>query len=474
MIKKLIEFEEKSGVLDFTYKFNNEAVWPYIRVMLYEKINRTYNKLESYRMNNISSEESFFKMNFLKNPFFEKQHDIVFLQSQSGLLIPKGNKYFNKLVDYYVDMYSNKTLMIEFKSINKYKFNRTFDNIKYMDFIDNLVNSEYMVKKKEIDPEDLVMASQMINSIKKWSFVNIDEGFYSGLEKYILTLSQKIQIYYKYYENLLEILKPKVLFMDNGCYGGIYSLLIKIANLKGIVTAEFQHGNTNNNYAYNMSEKLINDENLKMYFPKYFLTMGEHWKENIKLPCKIKTIGNPYLYSRANELNTKKSDKMKNNILVISDWLYKDMYVKFIEEFLKVDIEKKYNIILRLHPADDKNLNIYSELKEKYKIEISEISDVYDDIGRSDIIVGCYSTVMYECVPFNKRIFIIDNPRSRLYVDPKLGTWIANGSSLFKCLEENRIKHIEENIEYYWDSNWKNNYIDFIENIVYKKCDKIN
>lgn len=464
MLDKLLEFEEKSEITKYKFVFNDEMIWPYFRAMIYNKAFLSNNNSIS-RSFHTFKEKSWWKKLFSKNPFSANEGDILFIQSSSSFINTFDGKYHNKIVDYYACIYKDKTIKIEFEGIQEHPKDRIFSNVKYFEIIDQIIKIQCKIHEKDVYEKDIHTAEDFINTLKNQFIEKFEEGFYFGLKKQIINMSVAIRYYYYYYEKLIKQIKPKVIFVDNGCYGGQRACLLRIANKQGITTGEFQHGYIGeNNLIYNYPQSFINNKEYKEYLPQYFLAMGEYFIRGIKLPINKVVIGNPHLYT---QLNMERHEVTKNNILIISDWVQRDNYVKLVEEFCKQDKENKYRIIFRIHPSDKNNKYLYSELDKYQNVIISEKNDLYDDIKRSEIIVGCYSTAIFECIPFNKKIMILKNEFTDKYMDKNIGTWFTDGIELFNSINNTKcIKTYDS--EYYWNSNWKENYINFIKNVVYK------
>ena len=461
MLQVLFEFEKRIQLLDFKYCFRNEIIWPYIRCMIASKIieEKSDGKSDIYNVD----KGKFLKRNILRNPFLERNKKIVFFCSDISNNKNEDGKNVNYLYDYYCKLFEKDTLMIEYPSKRERPESRYIQNIKYQDFIDELVEAELKSTLKKYSDKDKKTVKEFVEYLKNELNYKFENGFYIGLENQLLQLSIKIKYYYKIYEKLLMQLKPKIIFMEQGCYGGIpRSCIMKIANSLNIVTAEFQHGMIfENHQAYTLPNYFKNNKDIKIYYPQYLLTMGQYWERNINVPCIIKVMGNPNLYKKIESYCVKENT---NTILFICSVYTWKRYIKLIDEFCKVDKEQKYRIILRLHPQDRANIHRYTELLKYKNVTISDQGDVYECIKESDYIVGSDSTVIYESMAFNKNILIYRNELSNKYIKENIGVWFNNLEEFLCALKTKKSRNYDANI--FWNRDWKENYTMFIKSII--------
>jgi len=139
----------------------------------------------------------------------------------------------------------------------------------------------------------------------------------------------------------------------NCAYYGGESYIIRVAKERGIKTAEFQHGVVSNMHpAYNYGEGILNSEEYRKYIREYFLTYGEYWNNQIKIPGKKYVVGNPHFHESIKRY--KDIEEEKNTILIVSQWTLTKEFVE-IAEFLANNLKDK-KIILKMHPGEIKNL----------------------------------------------------------------------------------------------------------------------
>ena len=149
--------------------------------------------------------------------------------------------------------------------------------------------------------------------------------------------------------------------------------------------------------------------------------------------------------------------KEKENILYVPTFR-KDMDINLLDEVLKTKIdEKKYNLIIKLHPLDN------TEVPERYLIDGKYSS--YDLIKIADYIVTDYSALSIEASILKKPIFLLLNDLSNyqenrglnINLKEELPSFVCNSFSSVISKITNKKYNIEEIIKY------KNKYIEVDE-----------
>jgi CDP-glycerol glycerophosphotransferase (TagB/SpsB family) len=193
--------------------------------------------------------------------------------------------------------------------------------------------------------------------------------------------------------------------------------------------------------------------------PDYFLTYGEYWNKQIKIPGKTYVVGNPHFHESIKRYKDIKEEK--NTILIVSQWTLTKEFVEIAKSLASEFKDKK--IIFKMHPEEMKNYYLIKPLEAFRNIEIQKDGDIYELLAKYENIVACYSTTVFEALAFNKRIYILDNSYSKNYIPKEIGIKFKNFSEL-NDLIKNKVKNENEpDIEYYFNSNWKENYKKFIE-----------
>jgi len=338
-----------------------------------------------------------------------------------------------------------------------YRRPRAFGNTYYHDYIRfmPLLRSKLV---RDIDEKSKNAINEFIKYLKENFPVELDSDFYELIRMQLTKEDKRLKYRKKYFIKLIDKIKPKVLFLNCAYYGG-ESYIIKWAKERGIVTAEFQHGTVSKSHpAYNYGEGVRNSEEYKKYVPDYFLTYGEYWNNQVRIPGKAYVVGNPHFYESIRKY--KDIEEQKNTILIVSQWTMTEEFVKIAEYLAKMF--KNMRIIFKMHPGEINNFDIIKPLESFSNVEIRKDGDIYELIARCENIVACYSTVVFEVLAFDKKLYILDNDLSRENIPPEIGVWFDNAEKLAFFIKDNVKSNHYHNADYYFDSNWKENYIKFI------------
>ena len=98
----------------------------------------------------------------------------------------------------------------------------------------------------------------------------------------------------KWQMSWLERVKPRLLLVEEGCYGHM-AVFNATAREYGVGVAEFQHGLvTGGHDVYNVAPALEQSEAYRRTLPDYFLGYGAWWNRQFNTPTRKVVIGNPH------------------------------------------------------------------------------------------------------------------------------------------------------------------------------------
>jgi hypothetical protein len=480
MFDNLMNFESNRKILDFKFKHDNILIWPFVRYGLFleainKKLNLTPESSSFERPGFKDGIDYLFKTILQSTLNVSKRFDIIIFGSSVGVVLLKENKWFGRINDYFALEYEDQTLVIDNSHRFKYKHPRYPKNVKYHD----LIRIRAKLKNRffgRVSPQDKREIDNLINLLKETFPYQVDETYYEKTRKRMLSLSSEIRYLKPHYKKLFLKIQPKIIFIEDGSYGN-QSYILKWAEDLEIKTAEFQHGVISLSHpAYNYGPAIFESEEYKKYLPKYFLTYGQFWSDNIRTPSEKIVIGNPHFSSKLEEYEgkTRQHENTYKTILIVSDPPLSHDFIKFTTELSNKLKNKNFKIIYKLHPREAHLLNErYLPLKNLQNITLVTSGDIYDLIFNSDFIVGSVSTTLFEAMGFNKPIFVYNCIFSQVTVPQSIGIRFRTGHELFELIKNNlRIKPIK-NIEYYWARNWKEKYKNFIENKILNISSKL-
>lgn len=261
--------------------------------------------------------------------------------------------------------------------------------------------------------------------------------------------------YLRYYKFILKQIKPKLVFYYN--YTEYTSrFLVECANRMGITTIEIQHGILHPMITYTSADMRRPDAVPYAYFA--YGNVIE--KQNIEL-CRVFPVGRPKFEIMSRQYVESPKKQGKKRVLFVSSCQYE--FYQEIKEWMK-ELEESIELSFKLHPLEisDWQQRYPDLLKMPYVNVISDYQhDIYYYIRKADIIIGQYSTVLFEAIAFKKKIIIFSPNQNELPGIVKKA--LADGvfykiGNLQELKEEIYNSYQDESIQgadYYWEPDSK-------------------
>jgi len=451
--RELYDFDKDVIKNNFIITEKNLMIWPLVRWDILSYIQRKQHNTEIPHAQH--TRLSLKNFNYVYNTLkyaphrLKKIYNICYFCSARGRI---NNKNFNIDADYYSSLFSN-TLVID----NSYR------GYYYIpDNTNNFATGEYGILKAFLFGHIKRIFSKKTHlTIERFiEFLKMKGNFEYEFTKLIRNRLYNYYFGYDYYQfyltNIFKKLNPQVIFVRNGTYGGYYSMLLNIAKENDIITGEFQHGIIYNDHmAYNYGDAIHKNKLYKKYLPDYILTFGEYWNDKINMPSKKITIGNPHYYESIKKYEGIK--EQKNTILIISQGDITNRFVN-IAKFLSKKLPD-YRIVFKLHPGEVPFERRYKELYKYANIELVKFGDIYEYIARTEKIVACNSTAIFEALGFNKKLFILDDEITKSEIPKEIGIRFKENLEL---ISNTKDLNLINNPEPYFNPKWKNNYNKFL------------
>lgn len=457
----ILEILESDGkILDFRFLKSQIPMYLIVRFNIIQSlINKEFNLTNPHVKANKKSPKEIFKYIYhtLKsNLFFAPKKDIYVFSS--GIVNKfENDKYTNRLYDEFYQLFKEKTQIIESSVKMSYLLPKK-RKIYFRDLIDIVIilcSKAVKLKKDDIDEID-----RFIEYLRNKDLFNINNTIFDDLKHTLAKISKRMSISFWIYRQFLKIKKPKLIIVEDAHYFGHFSLLHEAKKLD-IKTVEYQHGYIGLAHpAYNYHENIFND--LKAYLPEYFLTYGNYWSEVSRTPSQKVHIGLADLSNKIDKI--KMTNKMTNKILFVSGGTVFEELNKFIEKSLESLNNLGYEILLRPHPSEMpavevRYLNLISQ-----GIKIDTLN-LYDTLQEVEIVIGMeVSTVLYEAVCFTNKVYIMNTKYTNFY-EPQ-SPFILFNDDIELVNNIKKLKILEQDTNYFWDNEWKQKYINFMEKII--------
>lgn len=405
----LLEIEDEFHLLE--WEIDGVYLWQSARAKIYEMI--AYSLYTNNDENNKNSRHKtptniffifkrIFTNGLLLNPYFD-------LKRTDNLIFESGRKEF---VDgEYIDIYtkylidclndSNESYTIyssgsPLRKIRKsYRFNKSLDVVH---FIGKIISRIF---KKDFNLED----KMKINKIEK--IIKIKLGVEINIHGVFKSEIKRFKSQYLSYKSLFYIKRAKNIFLIGS---GHKAPLIKAAKDSGVLVSELQHGlilkeGIIANYPYSKNDSV-------QYFPDRFFLWSNLNMCSAKLPLsKENILFFPNFHLDYMVKTFSNNERKPKQITIISQ----PFIGKKIFEYIMSNIQKMkdWHFIYKLHPSE--NLIDY----ELYDYPINELSNIefvtdeisiYKLISDTNIVIGVFSTALFEAKHFNCKIILLDIP----------------------------------------------------------------
>lgn len=463
-----VENDEK--ILQFRFQYKNMLVWPFIRFNVLRIItNRRFN-FTSIPKNEFKKTEYIGKLikcieSGFKSPFFWRQKDFLYFYGAEGNIITSSGRVYHRIYDWFVVEYNVRSGVIETRGQIKYKDDKHVDK-RYLDAVDFLI--EILCYLNKPSDKDILMADALLDYLCNECRLEISSDEVKRLKNNILFLSKAIRYMDKIFCRLFHELKPKIVFIEDGCFGGKNACLIKILHGLNIKTVEVQHGWVGKGHeAYIHSEFLCGNAEYETYMPDYFLGWSEYWLDKITIPSEKIPIGNPQFWQQYQTFQEHQKKEILPSDYITILWIAfgdNDKNKRFLSEFIKTS-DNEYNIRVRLHPALRWLKREYREYEDNERIVIDELDSVYDSLYLCDYVIAETSTVIYEALAVGKPTFVLYSEAAAAFELLDVAPVFKNVNELLDLLHCTNMSMYcnTENRKKYFGDMWKEKFFNFIK-----------
>ncbi len=457
----IFDFDDEVMKHDFVMKDVDLLIWPLIRSPVLGKIRKLItNSSKAHAKQSMISVRN---IKYIFDTFLYPSHrfndnfDIIFYTKARGRL---NNKNFNFYCDYFSSLTNNKSLVIDNAFNGRYFIPDDTTDFATRDYV-NLMAFLFRPLKKIFSRQRNESIECFIDFLKTKNV--FEDKFIFYIKDYLYKFYYDYPYKRSYYSKLFRKLNPKIIFVQTAAYGKRNAILVKTAKEQGVVTGEFQHGTISKGHlAYNYGKSVLESNAYQEYFPDYVLTFGNYWNEQMNIPGEPVTIGAPHFYKSIEKYEHIK--EKKNTVLVVSQGTMTKEFVR-IAKYLAEKLPR-YRIVFKLHPGEVSFEERYKTLYRYDNVIIAKSGDIYKYIAECEHIVACYSTTVFEAMGFNKKIYVLDNEQSRIYIPEDVGIRFKENKELEELIKNNDEQGSNYDLEYYFNPNWKKNYEKFLEETV--------
>lgn len=428
-------------------------IWEYIRFSCYIKYRAILglnDEIDNQRnTSSISLIKTFkiFKNYFLSLFLFllpKKSPIVVFGVSRRTKV---NNFWVDQHTDYLINYLPKNTLYIEENFYHNHYQPQpqarriNWDFVSYTSSILSRLFSKFLILSKK-GKNNLFLINKLINT------------FDQKLLKYVILYSKVSSFLTRIF---IKIKGVKVCILVPA-YGK--ESLIEALKKEKVKVIELQHGSiTPKHYGYSYPTDFP-----KINSPDVLFSYGLYWKRNIEKymsNTEIIILGSYEFTTKMRNLKASINFNNKINsskrILIISQSRNANFFKK-IYQIIRYKISNNVDIVYRPHPREKLSLS-----QKKF---YSKIDNIYEDISSSQIIIGAYSTALYEALAMGTNVVVLDIEGASNFKS------LLKYENLFIAEDQNSlINHINNKLISFEDKNNNQKVAD--GSYIYAKFDKV-
>lgn len=280
----------------------------------------------------------------------------------------------------------------------------------------------------------------------------------ASLERRLASRASELPHLYSAYLAMLKRNGTRILLKEEACYGG-GAAVMAAANRLGIITVEYQHGLISRGHdAYNFSPDVFDLPALRNCLPRYILTYGDWWNQQMSLPVERVTVGNPH---RTYMLKGLVPDASRADIMLfLGDGLDTAASLEMAATLARVVEAIGLRLVFRPHPLERQLVCDMSAAGESM-VEIDQVPDINASMAGVAGVIGETSTGLFEAVGLAKRVFVWDTSKSRFALGEHFFETFATAGELAAKMSQPASFPGSPTTEL-WAPNWQSNYANFL------------
>ncbi len=303
----------------------------------------------------------------------------------------------------------------------------------------------------------------------------IKQGEWESIKSELCFINRIIPYYRKALKKALKQANPKCILVSEGNNGEWkQAVLFQVAKELGIPTAEVQHGVFNLGMKY--GPKLAASPALKAMKSDYELVFGPYHAGLTNAPVQCIPFGHYDLEQAVKRLKSNspsKRDKEINVVLIGEGIPPSSVENGLLRHTLSAlqQWKQSFRLCIRLHPSEqpDAKYEPFFQFQGTWYSTHKEES-IYDVINEADLIVSHASTVVFEALYFQKKVCVLRDDNTAMYVPEGVGLPFYNAESLLELLNQlasDKKPPAEEN-QYWSMEGVANNFRHFWKNRIDK------
>ncbi len=384
-----------------------------------------------------------------------RRADVLVMATGVGV-IKDGERWMNRLADHFVSADPNGTALVEDQFRWQWRSPRAVSPYLYhMPLQARCVLQARMGSRKAYrHAADHVVTAAMRRAAETVGFV-LDEQRALALKNRLTSRASELPHFYRAYQALLKRLGTKIVLKEEASYGSSAALMAA-ANSLGVVTAEYQHGLLSSGHtAYNFATEIHALPALRRCLPRFLLTYGDWWNEQVSAPIACVTIGNPH---RSHVLAKRHTSMARSdNVLFLGDGLDTGASLTMARA-IAAALPPSLRLVFRPHPIERDLLGQLARTNQA-GVEVDDVADINASMFGTAAVVGEVSTGLFESVGLAGRTFVWDTPKARFSLGSHPFETFSSATEFATKLAQSEGSAITASL---WASGWQHRYAAFL------------
>ena len=395
----------------------------------------------------------------------EGQHDIIIQSTGLGNYVYEGITH-DRLGGYFSEAMPERTLVCQDKPKEHLGQRYSFAPLIYSSPC-KIIHKIY--SSLAVNANHRKQARFVIERVSRNAIEQLDYTFKSDLIQSLINSLSKLIASLPFvtdaYANWFSKRGFKLLLKEDACYGGNGVPVIYAAKLNNIPVAEYQHGAISKGHdAYNVADALLRNKSFRKVLPDYLLTYGNWWSKQTNLPIKKIAIGNPHLTQST--MGMVRGSLSRNKVLILGDGIETDLYLELASRSCSFWENQGLTVVFRPHPLER---NRVRTMELPRGVILDAQPDIYPSLMESRVVISELSTGLFEAIGLSDAVLLWGTEKSR-FAFPEIPFKSFSNIDELETISKFDNTYTEDSnsipASELWKPNWKQNYNDFVENVV--------
>lgn len=450
------------------YAFGESAIpmWSYVRWPLARMLFRAVFPSEAAVGGGAArslSQRARFAANTVRDARWPRGPRPIALVSTTVSCVLREGRYFNRLVEHFAEARAADSLIVEESADDRRRAPRSFSAVASLDALSTWAAIEARatrVRSRDAAAIDALLA-QITSALPLIRTADI-----AALRATLEGVARRLPALRRGFDWFAARAQPRLLIVEGASYGAFAHFMLW-ARDRAIVTAEHQHGLISPNHeAYNFSDAVVGTR-FQDTLPEHFLAYGPAWMRGVRLPSRAHMIGNPDLSVAIDQLRREPPRGESPRALFISSAMDPARYERVIARMSAALQPLGGTVVLRPHPIErGVAAERYRSALAQRNVELDAEPSLHRSIADASVVVGDFSTSLFEALAIGRPTAVLDGAQSRQHVDGDAMTFVRDEEeaaqfALDAARSANAVDRASPSA--YWAQGWRASYRTFTD-----------